>query len=68
MGVGIHGEPGRSRKKLARANDLVDEMLEAVLSDRKPIGGNREADPVSQKAAKSLFTEHLTLVGRLNRL
>ncbi len=46
MGVGIHGEPGRSRKKLARANDLVDEMLEAVISDRKPIGGDGKADPV----------------------
>ena len=30
MGVGIHGEPGRSREKLAAANEIVDEMLEAV--------------------------------------
>jgi dihydroxyacetone kinase-like protein len=44
MGVGIHGEPGRSRKKLATANDMVDEMMEAVLSDRKPIDGDRRAD------------------------
>jgi dihydroxyacetone kinase-like protein len=33
MGVGIHGEPGRSREKLASANQIVDELLEAVASD-----------------------------------
>jgi len=33
MGVGIHGEPGRSREKLASANAIVDELLEAVRSD-----------------------------------
>jgi phosphoenolpyruvate---glycerone phosphotransferase subunit DhaK len=33
MGVGIHGEPGRRREKLASANDIVDELLEAVVSD-----------------------------------
>src|SRR6059058_4219918 len=30
MGVGIHGEPGRSREKLRSANEIVDEMLDAV--------------------------------------
>jgi phosphoenolpyruvate---glycerone phosphotransferase subunit DhaK len=33
MGVGIHGEPGRRREKLASANAIVDEMVEAVVSD-----------------------------------
>jgi dihydroxyacetone kinase-like protein len=33
MGIGIHGEPGRKRVKLAPANDIVDELLEAVASD-----------------------------------
>jgi len=33
MGVGIHGEPGRRREKLAGANEIVDELLEAVVSD-----------------------------------
>ena len=46
MGVGIHGEPGRSRKKLATANELADEMLEAILSDRKPLSESQRADPV----------------------
>lgn len=47
MGVGIHGEPGRSRKKLVSSDQIVDEMLEAILSDRKPIdGGDTRAEPV----------------------
>ena len=33
MGVGIHGEPGRRREKLADANTIVDELLEAVVPD-----------------------------------
>jgi phosphoenolpyruvate---glycerone phosphotransferase subunit DhaK len=33
MGIGIHGEPGRKRVKLAKANTIVDELLEAVVSD-----------------------------------
>jgi dihydroxyacetone kinase-like protein len=33
MGIGIHGEPGRKRVKLAKANEIVDELLEAVVSD-----------------------------------
>ncbi|MGA2481214.1 MAG: dihydroxyacetone kinase subunit DhaK, partial [Spirochaetia bacterium] len=33
MGIGIHGEPGRKRVKLAKANAIVDELFEAVSSD-----------------------------------
>ena len=33
MGVGIHGEPGRRREKLANANAIIDELLEAVVTD-----------------------------------
>jgi dihydroxyacetone kinase-like protein len=33
MGVGIHGEPGRRREKLVKADEIVDELLEAVRSD-----------------------------------
>ena len=44
MGVGIHGEPGRARKKLVSANEIADEMLEAILSDRKPIPGSDDRE------------------------
>jgi phosphoenolpyruvate---glycerone phosphotransferase subunit DhaK len=34
MGVGIHGEPGRKRIKLASADALAEQMLNAILADR----------------------------------
>ncbi|MGQ7296658.1 dihydroxyacetone kinase subunit DhaK [Quadrisphaera sp. KR29] len=33
LGVGIHGEPGRSREKMADANTLVANLLDPVVSD-----------------------------------
>jgi phosphoenolpyruvate---glycerone phosphotransferase subunit DhaK len=33
MGVGIHGEPGRRRVKLAAADDIAAEMIGAILKD-----------------------------------
>ena len=41
MGVGIHGEPGRRRVKLARADALAEEMLEAVVKDLAPRRGQQ---------------------------
>jgi len=46
MGVGIHGEPGRARQKLASANEIVDQMLEAILTDCKPISETQTAAPI----------------------
>ena len=34
VGVGIHGEPGRSREKLSPAKDIVAAALDAILTDR----------------------------------
>jgi dihydroxyacetone kinase-like protein len=39
MGVGIHGEPGRRRVKLASANAIAEEMLGAILGDLAPPKG-----------------------------
>ncbi len=39
MGVGIHGEPGRRRVKLAAADAIVREMLGAILKDLGPKAG-----------------------------
>ena len=39
MGVGIHGEPGRRRVKLANADAIAAEMLGAVLADLSPAPG-----------------------------
>lgn len=43
VGVGIHGEPGRRRDKWAPANELVEELLEAVVSDLPFASGDRVA-------------------------
>jgi dihydroxyacetone kinase-like protein len=45
MGVGIHGEPGRARKKMVSANEIVDEMVEAIVSDRKPAADGGTSAP-----------------------
>ncbi len=33
VGIGIHGEPGTHREKLQTANEIVDHMLDKILSD-----------------------------------
>jgi phosphoenolpyruvate---glycerone phosphotransferase subunit DhaK len=43
MGVGIHGEPGRERKAMASADAIVDELLEAVVTDLPYASGDRVA-------------------------
>jgi dihydroxyacetone kinase-like protein len=39
MGVGIHGEPGRRRVKLASANEIAAELIGAILKDLSPKRG-----------------------------
>src|SRR5689334_17342447 len=39
MGVGIHGEPGRRRVKLAPADEIASELLQAILKDLAPRPG-----------------------------
>ncbi|SNY38193.1 dihydroxyacetone kinase subunit DhaK [Paractinoplanes atraurantiacus] len=43
FGVGIHGEPGRERRKLASADQIVDDMLDAVVPDLPYESGDRVA-------------------------
>ncbi|MCZ8097934.1 MAG: dihydroxyacetone kinase subunit DhaK [Burkholderiales bacterium] len=40
MGVGIHGEPGRRRVKLAPADAIAEEMLGAILAGISPAAGS----------------------------
>ena len=43
VGVGIHGEPGRERRQLVAADDIVDDLLEAVVTDLPYASGDRVA-------------------------
>jgi dihydroxyacetone kinase-like protein len=36
FGVGIHGEPGRKREKIKTANEIVAELMDAILEDLSP--------------------------------
>ena len=43
VGVGIHGEPGRRRAKLVSADEIVDELLAAVVGDLPYKAGDKVA-------------------------
>lgn len=40
MGVGIHGEPGRRREKMRSADEIVADLVGAILEDLKPSAGS----------------------------
>lgn len=40
MGVGIHGEPGRRREAMRSADDIVADLVAAILDDLKPAKGS----------------------------
>ena len=41
VGVGIHGEPGRERRKLASADEITDSLLTPILDDLPFSSGDR---------------------------
>jgi phosphoenolpyruvate---glycerone phosphotransferase subunit DhaK len=43
LGVGIHGEPGRERRKIATADEITDLLLDPVVSDLPFSSGDRVA-------------------------
>ena len=43
FGVGIHGEPGRERRKLVNADRIVDDLLDAIVPDLPYESGDRVA-------------------------
>ena len=53
MGVGIHGEPGRRRVKLATADAIAEEMVGAIVGDLDaPQGGERVCCSSTASAAR----------------
>ncbi len=66
MGVGIHGEPGRRRAKIKPANDIIDEMLEAVVGDLPYESGDRVALMINGLGGTPISELYL-LYGRAHR-
>ena len=52
MGVGIHGEPGRRRVKLSRADAIAEEMVGAILGDLGAERGARRCCSSTASAAR----------------
>ncbi len=40
MGVGIHGEPGRRREAMRAADEIVADLVNAILEDLMPVNGS----------------------------
>jgi dihydroxyacetone kinase-like protein len=63
MGVGIHGEPGRRREKLADANAIIDELVDAVATDL-PYGSGDEVALMINGLGGTPISELYILYGR----
>lgn len=63
IGVGIHGEPGRRRGTFKAANDLVDEVVEAVAGDL-PFGRGDEVALMINGLGGTPISELYLLYGR----
>lgn len=54
IGMGLHGEPGIRREKLAPADQVTDELLDAILTEMTPATGDRVAVLVNGLGSTSL--------------
>jgi dihydroxyacetone kinase-like protein len=71
IGMGIHGEPGVRRGALATADDIAEEMLDAILEDRPLEKGDRVSLMVNSLGAtppEELYIVYRYAAGRLNDL
>ncbi|SLK09022.1 dihydroxyacetone kinase subunit DhaK [Novosphingobium mathurense] len=68
VGMGIHGEPGVARTKLAPANDIADAMIEPLLKDIDLRRGSRVAllvNSLGATPAEELFILYNRIADRL---
>ncbi|CAN5722751.1 dihydroxyacetone kinase subunit DhaK [soil metagenome] len=67
FGVGIHGEPGRKREKMRAANEIVEEMVDVVVSDKPFESGARVAVMVNGLGGTPISELYL-LFGHVHKL
>lgn len=61
VGIGIHGEPGRARMPLERADRVTDRLLDAVLADLPFVAGDRVLAFVNGMGGTPLIELHIVL-------
>ena len=59
IGVGIHGEPGRRREKIRPADELIEELVEAIHSDIQPESGSEVLTVVNGMGGTPLLELYL---------
>lgn len=57
IGMGIHGEPGVARRKILSADDLVQEMMDKILSDLPFEAGDKVCLLVNNLGATTLLEQ-----------
>jgi dihydroxyacetone kinase-like protein len=67
IGIGIHGEPGRTRMKLAKADDIVEMLLNPILEDLPFRSGDRVLAFVNGMGGTPLIELYVVFDG-VNRL
>ena len=67
IGMGVHGEPGVSRRKVGPVRDLVAYMVEEILND-KPIDANTPTVVLVNGSGGTTMMELLTVYSEVNTL
>jgi dihydroxyacetone kinase-like protein len=68
IGMGIHGEPGVRRGPLRPANDVADEIMDALLNEMKAARGDRVAVLVNSLGATPLMELYILYARVAERL
>jgi dihydroxyacetone kinase-like protein len=68
MGVGIHGEPGRRRVALRRADEIADELVGAIVADLAPASGSDILLMINGFGGTPLLELHLMYDGAARHL
>ena len=67
LGIGIHGEPGRERRKLAPAHEVVELLAAAILDDLPFVRGDQVLAFVNGMGGTPLMELYI-VYGALSRL
>jgi len=68
VGVGIHGERGRRRERIRSASEIVDEIVQTLLSELRPATGARVLAFVSGLGSTPLIEQQLVFAEVADRL